>query len=249
MSVVNNYMGVLHRIRIKLYPNYLPKVKGAYIARTDDEASLSIEEICETMKVRGGFAGNYEDLVENIKKFFDESANRLCDGYSVNLKYFSIHPSIGGSFASVDEAYDPKKHPLSFRFRARSPLRNLTRHIAVDVLGLANANAFIDEFTDTDERFVNSQFIPGDLFSLTGYNIKIAGEDPGCGVFFVPLDDPSKAVKAARIAENSASKIIGMAPDTGYARNKIEVRTQFSGSSTLLKTTRVITGKFVLEAA
>ena len=249
MGLTNNYTGALHRIRAKLYHNFLPTVKGAYIAKTDDEASLSIEKICETMKDRGGFAGRYGDLVENVKQFLDESAYQLCDGFSVNLKYFSIHPNIKGSFASVKEVYDPQKHPVNFKFRVRGPLHNLTRHITVDILGLADTNAFIDEFTDTDKEFVNSLFVPGDLFRLTGNKIKITGEDPGCGVFFVPVDDPSKAVKVGRIAENSTSKIIGVAPDTGYAQNKIEVRTQFNGSGILLKAPRIITSNFVLEEA
>ena len=41
MAIINKVNEVLHRIRAKLYPNYLQAVEGAYIARTDDEASLS----------------------------------------------------------------------------------------------------------------------------------------------------------------------------------------------------------------
>ena len=250
MSVINNYTGVLHKIRAKLYHNFLPKVKGVYIARADDEASLSIEKICETMKDRGGFTGRYGELVEYVRQFLDECAYQLCDGYSVNLKYYSIHPNIGGSFASAKEPYDPEKHPVGFKFRIRGPLRDLTKNILVDLLGVAESNAFIDEYTDTDELIVNSQFTPGNIFSLTGSKIKIAGEDPGCGVFFVPVDDPSRAVKVSRIPENTTSKIIGVTPNTCYSKNRIEVRTQFNGSSTVfLKTPRIISSSFVLETA
>jgi hypothetical protein len=38
MAIINNVNEVLHRIRAKLYPNYLHGIEGAYIARTDDEA-------------------------------------------------------------------------------------------------------------------------------------------------------------------------------------------------------------------
>jgi hypothetical protein len=74
MAVINSVTDVLHRIRVKLYPNYLPNTEGAYIARTDNEASLSIEEVCAALKNRGGFTGNYNDLVEHVKQFFDEAA-------------------------------------------------------------------------------------------------------------------------------------------------------------------------------
>jgi hypothetical protein len=46
MAIINNVTEVLHRLRVKLYPNYLPNVEGAYIARTDSEASLNIEQVC-----------------------------------------------------------------------------------------------------------------------------------------------------------------------------------------------------------
>ena len=83
MNITSNVGSVLHRIRVKLYPNYLPGVKGAYIARTDDEASLNIDQVCAAMKERGGFTGQYEDLVKFVKQFFDEAAYQLCDGLGV----------------------------------------------------------------------------------------------------------------------------------------------------------------------
>jgi len=42
----------------------------------------------------------------------------------------------------------------------------------------------------------------------------VAGDDPGIGVFFVPIEDPAKAVKATRIAKNLPSEIIGIVPPT-----------------------------------
>jgi hypothetical protein len=34
MANITNMKDVFHRIRVKIYPNYLPGVEGAYIART-----------------------------------------------------------------------------------------------------------------------------------------------------------------------------------------------------------------------
>jgi hypothetical protein len=87
MSLINDVNEVLHRIRVKLYPNYLPNAEGAYIARTDSEASLSIEDVCASLKNRGGFTGNYDDLTDRIKQYFDEMAYQLCDGFAVNTGY------------------------------------------------------------------------------------------------------------------------------------------------------------------
>ena len=246
----NNACGLLHRIRVKLYVNYLPTADGKYIARTDNEASLNIRQICTAMKDRGGFPGGYEELIENVKHFLDESAYQLCDGFAVNFGYFSIHPNIGGTFNSEGETHDQKKNPVNFKFRTLAPLRKLIPHIAVDIGAVVDRVAYIDEFTDKDEDSVNSVFIPGNLFSIRGNKIKIAGDHPDCGVFFVPVDNPEKAVKVDRIAENSPTKLIGIAPDTEHTHNRIEIRTQYTGSGgTFLKAPRVISSSFVVEAA
>jgi len=239
---------VLHRIKVKLYPNYLTNTGGKYLARTNNEASLSIDQICAGMKSRGGFSGNYENLVENVKLFFDEAAYKLCDGFAINTGYFSIHPNIGGTFNSVTDAHDREKNKIGFSFRIGSKLQRLLKHIVVDIEGLADTNCYIDEFIDWDSEASNSIYIPNDGFVINGHKIKLAGDDPDVGVFFVPVDDPSKAVKATRVFENNQGKIIGIAPKTGHPQVKIEIRTQYAGSGSIcLKKPRVITSDFVLE--
>ncbi|MDR3130943.1 MAG: hypothetical protein LBU18_05290 [Treponema sp.] len=73
MAIISNANKVLHRVRVKLHPNYLPNTEGTYIARTGSEASLSIEYVCTALKNRGGFPGNYDNLVEYINEFFNEA--------------------------------------------------------------------------------------------------------------------------------------------------------------------------------
>jgi hypothetical protein len=57
---------VLHKIEAKLYPNYLGKGEGAYVARAKAEAPLAIEAVCAAAKNRGGFTGQNEDLMEAL---------------------------------------------------------------------------------------------------------------------------------------------------------------------------------------
>ena len=250
ISFFSNIKEELHRMKVKLYPNYLPRADGAYIARTNNETSLSIEQVCAAAKSRGAYNGDYKDLADKVKKYFDEVAYQLCGGVAVNNGYYSIHPAVGGTFNSVSDEHNHKKNPISFRFRTRNMLRRLAEHIVVDIEGLADGNGFIDEFFDYDEKSSNTVFVPGDQFCISGHKIKIAGDDPSCGLYFVPVDDPSKAVKVNRIAENSRTRITGITPKTEFAQNRLEIRTQFAGSSSyFLKTPRVITSSFILEEA
>jgi len=243
---------VFHHIRVKLHRNHLNPAEGAYIARTDNDKSLSMEDVCKILKTRGGFSGNYEDLLKYVQQYYNEVAYQLCDGHAVNNGYYSVYPTVGGTFNSVNEAHDHDKHPIGFSFLIRSGLRDLIRNIEVDIDGIAdaNGNGYIDTYTDSEGGFVNDYFKPGHMFAIHGHKIKLAGDDPIIGVYFVPEENPSKAVKVTRIADNTPSRITGIAPCTGYSRNKIEIRTQFSGNNNiLLKTTRVITSTFILEVA
>ena len=252
MANINNLDMIFHQIRVKLYPNYLPNVEGAFIARTDNDKTLSMDDVCTILKTRGGFTGSFEDLVHNIHQYNNEVAYQLCDGYAVTNGYYTIHPNIGGTFDSVNEAHDHGKHPISFRFGARSKLKELVKSIAVEVAGIADSGGFIDTFTDFEagSDSVNGTYAPGNLFAVHGHKIKLAGDDPNVGVYFVPIEDPSKAVKVERIAENSSTKISGIAPDTGFTQHRIEIRTQYSGvSDKYLKSPRVISSSFAIEAA
>ncbi|MDR2793574.1 MAG: hypothetical protein LBB61_07905 [Treponema sp.] len=103
MAIINQVNEVLHRIRVKLRPNYLPNGEGTYTAFTDNDAALSVEETCASLKNRGGFTGNYDDLVEHVKRYFGEAAYQLCDGFAINTGCFSIHSNVGGTFGKVTE--------------------------------------------------------------------------------------------------------------------------------------------------
>ena len=247
MSIENKSM-IFHKIRAKLYPSYLSTVDGAYIARTDSEKTLSVEDVCTILKTRAGFTGKYEDLLDYIRQYYDEVAYQLCDGFAVTNGYYTIHPNIGGSFKTVMETHNHEKHPIKIRFGARAKLRNLLNSVGVEIEGVADSSGYIDTFTDFDEDSVNATLKPGNQFAIHGHKIKLTGEDPTVGVYFVPVDDPSQAVKVERIAENSATKITGIIPDTKHQFNRIEIRTQFAGSNIIkLKAPRNITSSFVLE--
>jgi len=248
MPGISDLSNIFHHIRVKLYPNYLPKAgKGTYIARTDSDKSVNIRDICTIMVARTGFDGNFETLYDYVSQFFDEVAYQICDGFTANLGYFTVHPNVGGVFQTQNEAHDRKKHPINFRFSALAKLRDLVKNIDVEVEGIAEASAYIDEFIDLEEELINSQYTPENMFAIHGHGIKIVGAIDA-GVYFVPIDAPQDAVEVERIGENTPSRITGIAPSTGHSKNRIEIHTWYSGSDKHhLKASRVITSPFILE--
>jgi len=248
MSDVYAVKEKLHKLRALLYPSYLPGTEGTYIARTVNEVILHTEDIVASMKNRSGFEGNTDEAVRIIRHYNKELLYLLCDGYTTNCDYYAVHAHIGGTFASARERFDPKKHPLSFRFQALKLMNDILHNdVEVEIEGVADVNGYIDEYTDEDGKQTNAVFVSGGMFTIRGHKIKLEGDDPAVGLFFIPDGDPSKAVKAVRIAENFGTKITGVAPAVLGGKVKVEIRTQFSGSGPhILKSPRVITSGFEL---
>jgi hypothetical protein len=215
-----------------------------YIARTDDEASRNVEQICSEMKNRGGFTGNYDDLVGNVKQFFDEAAYQLCDGYSVNTGYYSLHPRVGGTFDAIREGIDEKKHPVTFSFRTRNPLRELAQRIEIFVEGVADVQGYIDEVLDVTTGAVNETLTPGGMVVITGSRIKVVGDKPGIGIALNGSragGTPYNQQFSDKYAENDPSKVIAVLPPTiPEGQFAIKITTQYTQGGTLLKEPRVV---------
>jgi hypothetical protein len=249
MAILDDLDLVLHKIRAKLYPNHLQKVQGNYIARTNNEKTLDQNDIATTAKTRGGFQGDTAEFIKIIEAYNAEVAYQLCDGYAVTNGWYTIYPNIGGVFESPHDTPDPEKNRLSFRFTPRKKMRDTIKKITVVIEGVADTNGFIDYLVDQeDEDIAHNMFVPGNMVAIFGSKIKVAGDNPGNGVYFVPVDDPTKAVKMKRIGDNNPGRITGIAPDPLHMHCRIEIRTQYSNSKTLLKQQRVITSGFTIES-
>jgi hypothetical protein len=150
----------------------------------------------------------------------------------MNTGYYSIYPNVGGTFDKTNAEYDGTKHPVTFRFRTRAPLRALAEQITVEIERLADVSGYIDEFVDISAEAGNESLMPGGMFSIAGHKIKIAGDDPDVGVYFVSEADASVRVKASgHLAENAASKLIGIIPALGAGTWLAEIKTQYSAGA------------------
>jgi hypothetical protein len=105
----------------------------------------------------------------------------------------------------------------------------------------------IDVFTDVTTDSVNETLTPGGMFSIAGHKLKLAGDDPEVGVYFMPEAGPAGRVKVTgHLAENSPAKLIGIVPALGAGKWKVEIKTQYTVGGTFLKEPRAIESRFVL---
>jgi hypothetical protein len=251
LSIINNEDEVLHKLEARLYPNYLGKGEGAYVARSKPEAPLSVENICVSAKNRGGYTGNLSALIEHSNVFFNEMVYQLLDGYSVQiLDLFAICPRISGSYNSERDTIGSDKVRLSFRALGR--LKGLLAKVKVQNMGIAGDGTCIDKVTDVTTGALNGVITPKGIFRVDGSKIKVYGDNIECGVYFVK-DAPGPIYREkvqGNLADNTSTRITGIVPNIEPGRWKVQVVTQYSGSGgILLKAPRAITSTSVLTVA
>jgi hypothetical protein len=68
-------------------------------------------------------------------------------------------------FKSKHEAYDPKNHEVTFRFRVLPPLRRLAGFITIETEDNENSRGGVKRFTD-ESGAVNETVTPGGFVQL-----------------------------------------------------------------------------------
>jgi hypothetical protein len=97
MATLDNHDLVLHRIRAKLYPNHLQNVEGKYIARTNNEKTLTPHDICTTITTRGGYKGSPEELLEHVNLYNAEVVYQLAPDTQHAYNRIEIRTQFTGS--------------------------------------------------------------------------------------------------------------------------------------------------------
>jgi hypothetical protein len=227
-------MNILHKIKAYLYENFLTDNPNDYIARVSSERALNVKDICSVAITRGGAATTAAAMEHNVNLFLKEMGYQMCDGYAVNTGYFTASALIKGVFDSKTEKFDPKKHSVIFQFNQGELLRSEIPTIEVDVLGVAEVGSFIGQVTDVKTGTVNEILTPGRNLKIGGSKLKLAGENPAVGIYFInQANNESTKVDASDIVINSPSELIIVIPQLAAGSYRLEVRTQFAVGSIL----------------
>jgi len=249
MSTIYEAKEEMHQIEVQLYPNHLAGGENTYLAKNTKEKTINVDAVCAAMRNRGGYDGSHDEAVKTVNHFFKEMMYQLCDGFSVNTGWFTVTAHIGGLFHSVKEVFDPKKHPVSFKFHMLKAMKNLTSFIEIIINSHIEETAYISEYKDMEDPESSNFFEPGHVCEIMGRRIKIEGLPAESGLWMVPVQDPAKAVKINRVVSNNASRIEFIPVATGYPENRLEIKTRFSGSATPLAALRTVISQFIITEA
>ncbi len=107
-------------------------------------------------------------------------------------------------------------------------------HGANDERAQPQCSLVILQVTDVKSGSVNDLLTPGRNLKIAGSKIKVTGEDPSVGVFFVNVVTQARTkVEASDIVTNNPSEVMVVIPELAAGTYAIELLTQYSGSQTL----------------
>lgn len=235
-------MKTQHKIRAYLYDNVLTKNNpNDYTARTVSERSLNVKQICETAVSRGGADMTAAAMEHATELFLKEMAYQLCDGYSVNTGYFTAGTQIRGTFNNPVETFDPQKHSLIFQFNQGQKLRAEIPNVEIEIMGIADASSKISQVSDVYSGSINHTLTPERNLKIKGSKIKVIGNDPNNGIFLINTTNNIRTrIEHQDIVVNRPSELIIIVPTLAAGSYRLEVATQYTSSSKLLKASRII---------
>ncbi len=225
---------ILHKIKANLYPNLLTEDPNDYVARVISERTLNVTEICKAAVSRGGAATSAETMEHNVNLFLKEMGYQLSDGFSVNTGYFTATTLIRGVFNSPTETFNTDKHAILYQFNQGDLLRKELSNIAVEITGIGDSSISIAEVVDVKTGSVNDVITPNRNLRIKGYKLKIAGDNPAVGVYFVNQATQERTkVDSTDIVTNNPAELIIVTPALAAGKYALEVVSQYGGTALL----------------
>lgn len=186
-----------------------------------------------------------KSTIELLKEIAREN---IANGASVafGLGYFSV--GVNGVFLGDDPRWEPDVHSLVVKVIPSAELRNSVKSSIVNIRGNANIGTAINKVTDVTTDEINSVLTPGGAVNLIGSRIRVIGEHESNGIFLVnQATNEVVAIPKTSIATNDPSKVTFVMPANIPTGDYIlQITTQYSNTSTLLKEPRTYSFNYVL---
>jgi len=171
------------------------------------------------------------DILAVLNLYEETIADILSSGNTVTTPLFNTSFSISGVFEGAMDSFDPSRHKLNINLTKGTMSRDAEKRVKLEKTNAVAPMPLIQEVKDSISGSYNSKLTPGGVIELRGNTLKIDGDKPECGLWFV-FEDGTET-KAAVIVENKPSRIIAMIPNLVVGEYNVKIVTQYTGGKVL----------------
>jgi len=238
---------VKNKVVVELYDLAITERKDDRFGRVVTHKSLNEDDLIKIAVQRRTDLSptSLKSTMELLKAIARE---QIANGSSVafGLGYFSV--GVNGVFYGDDSTWIPSEHSLAVKVTPTMELRNAVKSSAVNLRGDAKVGTAINKVIDVVTGEINSVLTPGGAVNIIGSRIRIIGDDPANGISLIN-EQTSEVINipSNSIATNDPSKLTFVLPtDLASGDYKLQITTQFSNTSTLLKEPRIYVFNYML---
>jgi len=195
-----------------------------YVAKTQVNNSLSMEDIFDLMTSRGSTITKAEGLAV-MEEFFNAVGQAVKNGSSIKTPLFNILPSISGVFNSPEDRFDPLRHQVRVRINPGKRLKEMEPEIVVNKIPAQKRKPVLLNYIDVKTGRTNEEITPGQAANITGDLLKFNEQDPEQGVFFINTLTREVFKLPGNLMQNRAKELIFMNPELPSGEYTVEVRT------------------------
>jgi len=220
--------------------NNLTEDPNDYSALVSKSTSAGVAEVIDEL-VSEGMEIKRETAIDIITRFNRKSAELVVSGHNVNTGLVYMRPVITGVF--YDKTWDAEKNPVYVAINQGADLRAAIANTTVEILSIQPEPIEILSLTDTTTGKTDGTLTKGRNAELKGSFLKIAGENPDCGISFrnTTTQDITK-LATSDIVLNEPSRLLILVPATLVAGEyELTVITQYTKGKNTLKEPRSVT--------
>jgi hypothetical protein len=218
-------------LKYSLVRNPLVDKPEDYTAQTSGSDTYDKAKFIKRLLGKGSLVTE-TDALAVLNAIESTVADIISEGSTINLPLFNTSFSISGVFDGAHDSFDNNRHKLNINITKGTLLRNLEKSIICEKAGPTGPVPRIQEVKDSLSGRLNEMLTPGGVVEIYGYNLKIQGETPPCGLWFIKEDDNS-SFQAQVLITNKPSVVIGVIPDLLPGNYRVKIVTRFSGGREL----------------
>jgi hypothetical protein len=163
------------------------------------------------------------------------------EGDAVTTELFNAFPSMPGVYDNITDSFDPARHQVKLNLHVGTALRDAATRIKPRKVTGGIAPIVIIAVTDVRTGSINNLITPNRNLRITGQKLKLTGDSPTVGVFFINQTDGTRMqVYPPDIAVNHPTELMVITPNLSKGTYKLEVTTQYSGAGKPSKTLHTV---------
>jgi hypothetical protein len=236
MSVINAISDV-YRVKYHTIPNRLTEKEDDMIAIPHSQGSIDEKGLVGLIKEMNTTVGDV-DVYAVLKAIGAAVYSASVKGYTFNLPLFQTTFTMTGSY-KPDGTPDPAsktRHKFKIKLHKGSIFNDAERDIRTEKTAAPADPLQIFMVRDIITKTINKKLTPNGPIEVHGNDMKIAGTDASCGLWFVDNDGKEHAA-GAFTANGNTPKLLGvMVPALEPGTYKIKIVTQYTTSAVLKST-------------